>query len=109
MDAEKSVKLLDDSQASLTLTMFADALEQAYQEKLAKLCRDGLSKGITVVFTAADTKGMASYLASAKQKIAFEMPADKYMEIFNGKTGMIGSNPGHGFANVRYGHYRHPK
>ena len=72
----------------------------AYQEKLAKLCRDGLSKGITVVFTAADTKGMASYLASAKQKIAFEMPADKYMEIFNGKTGMIGSNPGHGFANV---------
>ena len=72
----------------------------AYQEKLAKLCRDGLSKGITVVITAADTKGMASYLGSMKQKIAFEMPADKYMEIFNGKTGMIGNNPGHGFANV---------
>lgn len=72
----------------------------AYQEKLAKLCRDGLSRGITVVITASDTKGTASYLGSMKQKIAFEMPADKYMDIFNGKTGMIGNNPGHGFANV---------
>ena len=49
MDAEKSVKLLDDSQASLTLTINADALEQAYQEKLAKYAKtiqvDGFRKG----------------------------------------------------------------
>lgn len=72
----------------------------AYQEKLAKLCRDGLSKGITVVVTASETKGLNSYLGNFKQKIAFEMPPDKYMEIFTGKVGQIGNNPGHGFANV---------
>ncbi|MDR2492232.1 MAG: hypothetical protein LBD25_02045 [Coriobacteriales bacterium] len=72
----------------------------AYQEKLAKLCRDGLSKGITIVVTAIETKGLSSYMGGFKQKIAFEMPADKYMDIFMGKVGMIGNNPGHGFANV---------
>ncbi len=72
----------------------------AYQEKFAKLCRDGLSKGITVVVTAVETKGLGSYLGSFKQKIAFEMPPDKYSEIFTGKVGQIGNNPGHGFANV---------
>lgn len=72
----------------------------AYQEKLAKLCRDGLSKGITTVVTAVDTKGLGAYLGGFKQKIAFEMPQDKYSEIFTGKVGLIGNNPGHGFANV---------
>lgn len=72
----------------------------AYQEKLAKLCRDGLSKGITIIITAVETKGLSQYLGSFKQKIAFEMPPDKYMEIFTGKVGQIGNNPGHGFANV---------
>lgn len=72
----------------------------AYQEKLAKLCRDGLSKGITIVVTAVDTKGVGTYLGSFKQKIALEMPRDKYLEIFTDKAGMIGNNPGHGFANV---------
>lgn len=72
----------------------------AYQEKLAKLCRDGLSKGITIVVTAVETKGLGSYLGSFRQKIAYEMPPDKYSEIFTGKVGQIGNNPGHGFANV---------
>ena len=72
----------------------------AYQEKLAKLCRDGLSKGITIVVTAGDTKGLNSYSASFRQKVAFEMPADKYIEIFNEKVGSIGNNPGHGYTNV---------
>ena len=49
MDAEKSVKLLDNSQASLTLTIDADTLEKAYQEKLAKYAKtiqvDGFRKG----------------------------------------------------------------
>lgn len=72
----------------------------AYHEKLAQLCRDGLSKGITVVATAVDTKGISSYMGNFKQKIAFEMSQDKYAEIFSGKVGIIGNNPGHGFANV---------
>lgn len=72
----------------------------AYHEKLAKLCREGLSKGITIIVTASDTKGIGAYLTGFKQKIAFEMPQDKYAEIFNGKVALIGNNPGHGFANV---------
>lgn len=72
----------------------------AYMDKLAKLCRDGLSKGITIVVTAVETKGLASYMGSFKQKIAFEMPPDKYGDIFNGKVDQVGNNPGHGFANV---------
>lgn len=72
----------------------------AYQEKLAKLCRDGLSRGITIIVTAVETKGLSSYLGGFKQKIAFEMPQDKYAEIFTGKVGSVGNNPGHGFANV---------
>lgn len=72
----------------------------AYQEKFAKMCRDGLSKGISIVFTASDTKGLSSYLNNFGQKIAFEMPSDKYIEIFNSKVSEIGAIPGRGFANV---------
>lgn len=83
------------------LNAFIDeARYTAYQEKLAKLCREGLSKGITTVITAIDTKGTGAYMGSFKQKIAFDMPQDKYSEIFTGKAGTIGNNPGHGFANV---------
>ena len=45
-------------------------------------------------------KGTSSYMGSFKQKIAFEMPQEKYVEIFNNKVDAIGNNPGHGFANV---------
>ena len=72
----------------------------SYQEKFAKLCRDGLSKGITVVFTAADTRGLNTYLGSFGQKIALEMPGDKYIDIFNTKVTEIGAIAGRGFANV---------
>ena len=71
-----------------------------YHDKLAKLCRDGLSKGISIVVTASDTKGTSSLMGAFKQKVAFELPADKYSELFNGKVDQIGNNPGHGFANV---------
>jgi len=41
----------------------------AYHEKLAKLCREGLSKGITIVITALDTKGVTSYLGILSRKL----------------------------------------
>ena len=77
-----------------------EARYTSYHEKFAKLCRDGLSKGITIVITAGETKGILQYTGNFRQKIAFEMPVDKYPEIFIGKVGVIGNNPGHGFANV---------
>ncbi len=72
----------------------------SYQEKLAKICRDGLSKGITIVMTASSTKGLGSYMNSFKQKIALEMPVDSYIDIFSHKVIPVGNNPGHGYANV---------
>ena len=98
---DADVQLLHTTLVIDNLNAFIDEPRYvAYHEKLAKLCRDGLSKGITTVITAADTKGVSSYLGSFKQKIALEMPQDKYLDIFNGKVGLIGNNPGHGFANV---------
>lgn len=72
----------------------------SYQEKLAKLCRDGLSKGITIVVTAGSTKGLSPYMNSFKQKIALDLPSDSYMDIFSHKVIPVGDNQGHGYANV---------
>lgn len=103
----KNYRAVDENQPIHT-TLFIDNVNAfldeprygAYQEKLAKLCRDGLSKGITVVMTASSTKGTAPFMNSFKQKIALELPQDSYLEIFNHKVIPIGNNPGHGFANV---------
>lgn len=72
----------------------------AYRESLFKICRDGLSKGITVVATASSIKGFGSMLNSFKQKIALEMPAESYSEIFGSKTISVGTEPGRGIANI---------
>lgn len=74
----------------------------SYQDKLARLCRDGLSKGISVVLTASLTKGMGKYIgmSSFKQKIVLEMPKDAYTEIFSRKVFALENYPGHGYANV---------
>lgn len=73
---------------------------QSYQEKFARLCRDGLSKGISVVVTASENKGMTSYINNLAQKIALNLPDDRYAEIFGGKVSSIGNIPGRGFANI---------
>ena len=73
---------------------------QGYQEKFARLCRDGLSKGISVVVTASENKGMSSYINNLGQKIALNLSNDRYGEIFSGKVSSIGNIPGRGFANI---------
>lgn len=103
----KNYRAVKDNQPIHT-TLFIDNLNafldeprySTYQEKLAKLCRDGLSKGITVVATASSTSGTNSLMNSFKQKIALEMPPDNYIDIFSHKVIPVGNNPGHGFANV---------
>lgn len=71
-----------------------------YHEKFARLCRDGLSKGISIVITASDTKGTYSYLNSFSQKIALSLTEEKYSELFGRKVTSIGNIPGRGFANI---------
>lgn len=64
----------------------ADERYSSYQDRLLQFCRDGLSKGLTVVLTANDISGTGRLMANFGQKIAFEMPADSYFEIFNTKV-----------------------
>lgn len=72
----------------------------AYHEKFARLCRDGRSRGISVIFTAGDTKGISRFLLSFEQKIVLNFPADKCMDIFGEKVESLGNIQGRGYANV---------
>lgn len=73
-----------------------------YQEKLSRICRDGLSKGITVIVTASETKGTSNFLNSFSQKIAINLTNSKYEEIFGMKVSNIGNIAGRGFANITF-------
>lgn len=72
----------------------------AYHEKFGRLCRDGRSRGISIVFTATDTKGLARYLLSFEQKIALNLSQEKCAEIFGVKSEPLGNIAGRGYANV---------
>lgn len=72
----------------------------AYHEKFGRLCRDGRSRGISIVFTATDTKGLSRFLLSFEQKIALNMPQEKCTELFGVKTESLGNIAGRGYANV---------
>lgn len=78
----------------------SDDRYSAYQDRLLKLCRDGLSKGLTVVITANEMTGLNRILANFGQKVAFEMPADSYFEIFNTKVTPPLRLPGRGIVNI---------
>ncbi len=59
----------------------------SYQELLLKFCREGLSKGLTVILTASDmSNGLSHFLLTFNQKVAFELPDEKYMDIFGVKV-----------------------
>lgn len=72
----------------------------AYHEKFGRLCRDGRSRGVSIVFTATDTKGLSRFLLSFEQKIALNMPQEKCTELFGVKTESLGNIAGRGYANV---------
>ncbi len=72
----------------------------AYHEKFGRICRDGASKGISIIFTATETRGISSYLLSFKQKIALNFPPENYTDIFGVKVEAAGDVPGRGYANV---------
>jgi len=77
-----------------------DERYSTYHDRLLKLCRDGLSKGLNVIVTANDMSGLGRLLANFGQKIAFEMPVDSYLEIFNSKVNKPMRLPGRGIVNI---------
>lgn len=72
----------------------------SYQDRLIRFCRDGLSKGLTVVITANDTRGLSRLLANFGQRVAFEMPGESYFDIFNTKVNKPMKVPGRGIINM---------
>lgn len=78
----------------------ADERYASYQDKLIRFCRDGLSKGLTVVITANETAGINRLLSNFGQKYAFEMPNESYYDIFGAKVNKPMKLPGRGIANI---------
>ncbi len=71
-----------------------------YHDILRKLARDGLAKGISIVFTASDTTdGVNKFLSSFGSIIALDLPKDKYKELFNAKIEKPISVEGRGIVN----------
>lgn len=72
-----------------------------YQEILYKLARDGLSKGITIIFTANEIVGGVNRLLNSFNRIiAFDLPKDKYVELFSSKIQKPIINRGRGIVNI---------
>lgn len=81
----------------------ADERYLTYQESLLKLCRDGLSKGLSIILSASDVaNGLGKFLPTFGEKIAFEMPAEKYLDIFGRKILQPMILKGRGVANVGF-------
>ena len=73
----------------------------SYQEVLLKFCRDGLSKGLSVVFTANDTSnGLSKFLANFGRKFAFDVPIEVYIDVFGMKINEPMKNSGRGVSLI---------
>lgn len=72
-----------------------------FQDTLQKLARDGLSKGISIVFTANDSSnGISRMLSSFGSIIAFDIPKDQYSDLFGKKVEKPISLKGRGIVNL---------
>lgn len=80
-------------------SFLADDKYAVYHEKFISLCRDGLSKGLSVIFTANDTSGTGKLLSYFSQKVVFDMPEASRFDILGEKGPSIMKNPGRGIVN----------
>lgn len=82
-------------------SFLSDERYASYQEVLLKFCRDGLSKGLSVVFTANDTSnGLSRFLASFGRKFAFDVPIEVYIDLFGMKINEPMKNSGRGVSVI---------
>ena len=71
-----------------------------YQNKLQKFAREGLSKGITVVFTANEnTGGIGRLVSSFGSNIALDLSREKLIDLFPSRPDKPISLKGRGIAN----------
>ena len=73
-----------------------------YHDLLVNFCRDGNSKGLTVIFSAnGTTGGVSRYLPNMETIVAFNMPNDQVMDIFNEKPPQILHVAGRGIVRLK--------
>ncbi len=82
-------------------SFLADERYEPYHETLTKLCREGLSKGLSLIFTGSDlTGGVTRMLGSFDRRFALEGSADKYIDIFGQRVSAPMSCPGRGVTII---------
>ena len=82
-------------------SFLADERYMSYQDSLMKFCREGLSKGLSLVFTASDTSsGLSRYLSNFSRRFAFEVSAEVCMDVFGMKINEPMHNPGRGVTVI---------
>lgn len=81
-------------------SFFADERYSSYQELLIQLCRDGISKGFSVIVTGTESSGLSRLMSSFGQKIAYDMPSESYYDIFGKKVYKPLSIPGRCLVNI---------
>ncbi len=79
----------------------AEERYSTYHDKLTRLVRDGVSKGVSVLLTATDLTGKLNrMMVYFGRKYALEMQKDKYLEIFGTKVDEPMKIPGRGVTVV---------
>lgn len=87
--------ILDDVHA-----LFSEDRYVKYQEDLLKFARDGLSKGVSIVFTANEPSGgIRKLLSSFAHMIAFDINKDLYSDLFSEKVNKPMILKGRGIAS----------
>ncbi len=82
-------------------SFLADERNEMYHETLMNFCRDGLSKGLSVIFTASDTgNGIGRFMSSFGKRFAFDVPMEVYIDVFGMKVDEPIKKPGRGVAVV---------
>ncbi|MEE5993985.1 MAG: FtsK/SpoIIIE domain-containing protein [Oscillospiraceae bacterium] len=82
-------------------SFLADERYETYHELLMKFCRDGRSKGLSIVFTATDLSGgMTRLLGNFTYRLALEGSNDKYIDIFGMRVNEPMRNPGRGMTII---------
>lgn len=80
-------------------SFLADERYESYHDVLMKMSREGLSKGLTMVFTANDlTNGVGRFLGSFERRFALDGSADKYVDIFGMRVNEPMKCPGRGVS-----------
>ena len=78
----------------------SDDCYSAYHDVMKKISRDGISKGVSVIFTAHDaTNGINRLLSSFNTIITFDVPKDQYAELYSKRVEKPIIVPGRGVVN----------